>query len=136
RRQRLLPAFGELAVQSPLQLLALLGEFVLVFLKELVPLLLGGSTLGSGLRICIVNFLRNIELLLRAEAELLLDLLGIIGLQRVTVDTSGTLELGAVTNCSSELNHGRLVRDLFAGCNGLLHSLQISVTLLDADNMP
>src|SRR5687768_12097770 len=116
----LLPALGEVAslaadevVVLSLVLLGILGE-------ELVPLFLGGSTGGGGLVAEVVDLLGDGEALLRVEAELLLELLDVIGLERGAVNTVGALLLGAVTDDGRELDEGGLVLDLLGLLDGSL----------------
>ena len=89
--EALLPALGQLAGETAGEVSTLGRVLSLVLLEELVPLLLLGGTLGGVLVVEVVDLLGNDEALLGVEAELLLDLLGIVGLEGVTVDTAGTL---------------------------------------------
>jgi hypothetical protein len=132
----LLPAFGEVAGHSSLEVGVKVLVLLTVLLEELVPLLLSGSTLSSVLVVHVVNLLGNGEHLLGVEAELLLDLLAVIGLEGVAVDTTGTLELGAETDGGGELDHRGLVGDLLGLSDGLLNALKVGVTVLDVQNVP
>jgi hypothetical protein len=67
---------------------------------------------------------------------LLLDLLHVVLLQGVTVNTAGTLQLGAETDGGGELDDGGLVGDLLGLRDGLLNALEIGVTVLDVLNVP
>ena len=107
-----------------------------VLLEELVPLLLSSSTLGGVLVVHVVDLLGNSEHLLGIEAELLLDLLAIVGLEGVAVDTAGTLELGSETDGGGELDHRGLVGDLLGLSDGLLNALEVGVTVLDVLYVP
>lgn len=107
-----------------------------VLLEELVPLLLSSSTLGGVLVVHVVDLLGNSEHLLGVETELLLDLLAVVGLEGVSVDTAGTLELGTETDGGSELDHRRLVGDLLGLSDGLLNALEVGVTVLDVQYVP
>lgn len=132
----LLPALGKLAGETA-DKVGVLG-LVLggVLLEELVPGLLLGSTLGGVLVVEVVYLLGNDEALLGVKAELLLDALAVIGLQRVTVNTTGTLELGAETNGSRQTDDGGLVGDLLSLVDGGLDGLEVVVTVLDPHGVP
>lgn len=131
-----LPALWELAGQTAGkvggEVLVLAG----VLLEELVPLLLSSGTLRGVLVVHVVDLLRNNESLLWVETELLLDLQDVVLLQWVTVDTAGTLELGAVTDGGGKLDDGWLVLDLLGLLDGSLHALEVGVTLLDVLGVP
>ena len=107
-----------------------------VLLEELVPLLLSSSTLGGVLVVHVVDLLGDVEHLLGVEAELLLDLLAIVGLEGVAVDTAGTLELGTETDGGGKLDHRGLVGDLLGLSDGLLDGLEVGVTVLDVLYVP
>jgi hypothetical protein len=84
----------------------------------------------------VVDLLGNNKGLLGVETKLLLDALDVVSLQRVAVDTTGTLELGAETNGGGQLDHGRLVLDLLGLLDGSLDALKVSVTVLDVLAVP
>lgn len=114
----------------------LLGVLILVLGEELVPLLLSSSTVGRVLAVEVVNFLGNSKALLGVEAELLLDLLDIVGLEGVTVNTVGTLQKRTVTDGGLELDQGGLVLDGASLLEGLVHGIEIVITVLDGDDVP
>lgn len=117
----LLPSLWKLASKAALKVLGLRWELLRVFLEELVPLLLNGSTLRGVLVVKVVDGLVNSEGLLWVEAELLLDLGNIVLLQWSTVDTTSTLEEGAESNGGAELDHRWLISDLLALLDGGLN---------------
>lgn len=86
--------------------------------------------------VLVIDLLGNSEALLGVEAEELLNTLSIIGLERVTVDTAGTGELGAETNGGGQLDDGRLVSDLLTLANGSLDAREVVVTILDPLGVP
>jgi len=118
--------------QVSVGILVLLG----VLLKELVPLLLSGGTVGGNLVAGVVDLLWNDEALGWVKTELLLDGLAVVLLEGVTVDTASTLELRTETNGGGQLDHGWLVLDLLGLLDGSLHTLEIGVTLLDVLDVP
>jgi hypothetical protein len=132
----LLPALGELAGETAGEVSTLGLVLRLVLLEELVPLLLLGGTLGGVLVVEVVDGLGNNEALLGVEAEQLLNTLGIIGLEGVTVDTAGTGELGAETNGGGQLDNGGLVSNLLTLANSSLNALKVTVTILDPLGVP
>lgn len=134
--EALLPTLGELARETADEVIMLGLVLRGVLLEELVPLLLLGSTLGGVLVVEVVDLLGNDEALLGVETEERLDTLAVIGLEGVTVDTTGTLELGTETNGGGELDDGRLVSDLLALADGSLDGLKVVVTVLDVDGVP
>jgi hypothetical protein len=107
-----------------------------VLLEQLVPLLLGGSALGSVLVVHVVNLLGNDEHLLGVEAKLGLDLLHVLLLQGVAVNTSSALELGTETDGGGELDDGGLVSDLLGLGDGGLDALKVGVSVLDVLSVP
>ena len=135
-RELLLPALGELASQTTLEVSGLGLVLASVLLEKLVPLLLSGSTLVGVLVVKVVDLLGNDEALGGVEAELLLDGGTVVLLEGVTVDTAGTLELGAVTDGGGEPDHGGLVLDGLALLDGLLDALKVVVTVLDPHDVP
>jgi hypothetical protein len=134
--EALLPAFGKLSSKTSGQIGVLRLVFSGVFLEEVVPFLFLGSTCGGGLSVQVVDLLGDDEALGRVEAESLLDTLGVIGLEGVSVDTTGTLELGTETNGGSNLDNGGLVLNLLGLANGLLNALEVVVTILDLKSVP
>lgn len=132
----LLPSLWELAGQAALEVLGLGWELLGVLLKELVPLLLSGGTLGGVLVVKVVNGLVNSKGLLWVEAELLLDLSNIILLQWSAVNTAGTLKKGAESDGSAELDHRWLISDLLALLDGGLNGLEVVVSVADGDAVP
>lgn len=134
--EALLPALGKLAGETPDKVGVLSLVLGGVLLKQLVPGLLLGSTLGGVLVVEVVDLLGNDEALLGVEAELLLDALAVIGLQRVTVNTTGALELGSETNGSCQTDDGGLVGDLLGLVNGGLDALEVVVAILDPHGVP
>jgi len=131
-----LPAVGKLAVQKTLELGSELLVLTGVALEELVPLLLSSGTLRGVLVVGVVNLLWDIEGLGGVEAELLLELLDVVGLEGVTVNAVGTLKEGAEANGGGEADHGWLVLDLSALLDGSLNSGKIGVTVLDPLGVP
>jgi hypothetical protein len=75
--------------------------------------------------------LRDNEHLLGIEAELLFDLLAVVGFEWVAVDTTGALEFGTETNRGRESDHGRLVLDLFGFLDGSFDAVVIVVAIFD-----
>lgn len=135
-RESLLPALGELASQAALEVGTLGLVLLSVLLEELVPLLLSGGTLVGVLVVHVVDLLGNDEALGGVKAELLLDLLAVVLLEGVAVDTTGALELGAEANGGGESDHGGLVLDGLALLDGLLDALKVVVTVLDPHDVP
>lgn len=135
-RELLLPAGGELASQTTLEVGGLGLVLASVLLEKLVPLLLSSGTLVGVLVVKVVDLLGDDEALGGVEAELLLDGGAVILLEGVTVDTAGTLELGTVANGGGEPDHGGLVLDGLALLDGLLNALEVVVTVLDPHNVP
>ena len=80
--------------------------------------------------------MRNDKGFLRVEAELLLDVLRIIGFQSVAVNTASALKFGAKTNGGCQLNDRRLVSNRFGLCDCSLDAIQIVVTLGDMLSVP
>lgn len=134
--ESLLPALGEVASLSSQKVGVLSSEGLAVLGEQLVPLLLSGGTLGRVLAVEVVDLLGDGEALGGVEAELLLELLDIIGLERRAVDTVGALVDGAVANGGLELDNGGLVRDGLSLLDGGLNGSQVVVTVLDGDDMP
>lgn len=135
-RQGLLPAIRELAGETASQVGVLILVLGGILLEELVPLLLLGSTLSSLLVVQIGDLLRDNEGLLRVEAEELLDVLAVILLERVAVDATSALQLGAETDSGRQLDHGRLVGDLLGLADGVLDALVVMVAILDLESVP
>lgn len=134
--EALLPALGQLARKTALEVSGLGRERLLVLLEELVPLLLLSGTLSRVLVVQVVDLLGNDEALLGVEAEGALDLLGIVSLEGVAVDTAGTSQLGAVANGGGQLDDGGLVSDLLTLADSVLNSLEVVVTVLDPLGVP
>lgn len=132
----LLPALGQLAGETASEVSTLGLVLGLVLLEELVPLLLLGSTLSGVLVVQVVNLLGDSEALLGVEAEKLLNALGIVGLEGVSVDTAGTGKLGAETNGGGQLDHGGLVSNLLTLADGSLDTREVVVTILDPLGVP
>jgi hypothetical protein len=84
----------------------------------------------------VVDGLGNNKALLGVEAEQLLNTLGIVGLEGVTVDTAGTGELGAETNGGGQLDDGGLVSNLLTLADSSLNALEVVVTILDPLGVP
>jgi hypothetical protein len=135
-RKALLPALGKLSGKTSGQVGVFSLVFTGIFLKEAVPLLFFSSTLRSSLSVQVVDLLGNDEALRGVETESLLDTLSVVSLQRVTVDTTGTLELGTETNGGGNLDDGRLVLNLLGLEDGLLNALEVVVTILDLKSVP
>ena len=135
-REVLLPTLGKLSLLATDELVVLVLVLLSILGEELVPLLLSGSALGRGLVAKVVDLLGNDEALLGVEAELLLELLDIVGLEGRAVDTVGALLLGAVTNDGLELDKGGLVLDLLGLLEGSLNTLKVVVTVLDGQDLP
>lgn len=123
--QLLLPALGELASQTTLEVIVEVLVLLAVLLEEFVPLDLSSGTVGSSLAVEVIDLLGNVEGLLGVEAKLGLDGLAVILLQGVTVDTASTLELGAEADGGGELDDGWLVLDSLALLDGSLHTLEV-----------
>jgi hypothetical protein len=134
--EALLPTLGQLAGETAGEVSTLGRVLLLVLLEKGVPLLLLGSTLGAVGVVQVVDGLGDGEALLGVEAKQLLDVLGIIGLEGVTVDTVGTLELGTETNGGGQLDDGGLVSDLLALADSILDGLEVVVTILDPLGVP
>lgn len=134
--QVLLPALRQLAGQTAHQVSMLFRVRSSVLLEEVVPLLLLGSTLGRVLAVEVVDLLGDDEALLRVETEELLDALGVVRLQGVTVHTAGTLQLGTVANGGGQLDDGRLVLDGLAPADRGLDAVKVVVTVLDPLGVP
>lgn len=134
-RQALLPALGKIALLATLKVSILVRVLFSVLGDELVPLLLVSSALGGVLAIEVVNLFGDVESLLW-ETPLLLQLLDIVGLQGRAVDTMSTLLQRAETNGGLELDQGGLILDCPALLNGSLHASEVTVTVLDDDDMP
>lgn len=84
----------------------------------------------------VVDGLGNNKALLGVEAEQLLNTLGVVGLEGVTVDTAGTGELGAETNGGGQLDDRGLVSDLLTLADSSLNALEVVVTVLDPLGVP
>jgi hypothetical protein len=134
--ETLLPALRQLARETAGQVSGLGGERLLVLLEELVPLLLLSGTLGGVLVVKVVDLLGNDEALLGVEAEGTLDVLGIVSLEGVAVDTAGTSQLGAEANGGGQLDDGGLVSDLLTLADSVLDGLEVVVTVLDPLGVP
>jgi hypothetical protein len=134
--EALLPALGKLAGETAGELSTLGLELGGVLLEELVPGLFLGGTLGGVLGVEVIDLLRDDEALVGVEAEALLDTLAVIGLEGVTVDTAGALELGTETNGGGQADHGGLVLDGLGLLDGGLNGLEVVVTVLDPDGVP
>jgi hypothetical protein len=135
-RKRLLPSFRKLAGETTGKVGVLVGVFAGVFLEELVPFLLLGSTLFGVLVVKVIDLLRDDEALGRIEAEALLDTLDVVGFERVTVDTAGTLELGTKTDGGCQADHGGLVLNGLGLLDSSLDALEVVVTVLDPNDVP
>jgi hypothetical protein len=125
----LLPSLWKFTLETASELCTLSWEFLLVLLEGLVPLFLKSGTLSSLLSVQFVNLLWDIEGLGWVETELLLDGSSIIFLERVTVNTVGSLKLGSETNGGGELDDGWLVGNGLGDLDRLLNSLQVVVTI-------
>ena len=88
------------------------------------------------LAVHVIHLLWDDKGLLWVKAELLLDLLAVVLLQWVAVDTAGTLELGPEADGRGQLDHRRLVGDLLGLGDRLLDALVVGVTLLDVQAVP
>jgi hypothetical protein len=84
----------------------------------------------------VVDLLGNDKHLLGVKAELLLDLLNVVGLQGVSMNTTGALELGAETNGGGQLDDGGLVGDLLGLGDSSLDALKVGVSVLDVLSVP
>lgn len=132
----LLPASGQVTSLAADEVVVLGLELVAVLGEQLVPLSLGGGTGGRNLAVSIVDLLGNGEALLGVEAELLLELLDVVGLEGRAVDTVGALLLGAETNGGLQLDDGGLVLALLGLGNGLLNAVEVVVTVADDEDLP
>ena len=132
----LFPAGRELAFDPARNVGRLLRELGLVLLVEGLPLLL---VLGAALGVRGVHradLVGDDEVLFGVEPKLLLDLDGVVSLQRVAVDAVGTLVARTVTDRGPEDNEGRLVL-LGAGLlDRLVHALEVLVAVLDVEDLP
>lgn len=81
-RQSLLPALGQSALHSSLQLGSLGGVLLAVRLEQVVPCGLGLGTLVGQVVVELVDLVGDGKLLLGVEAKLLLELLDVVGLER------------------------------------------------------
>ena len=86
--------------------------------------------------VLVVNLLGNNEALLGVESEKCLDVLGILSLERVAVDTAGTGKLRAEANGGGQLDDGGLVSNLLASADGSLDTLEVVITILDPLGVP
>src|SRR4051812_31850030 len=127
----LLPPFWKLSSQAAFEVCGFGGESLGILGQELLPFLLLSSTFGTALLVQVVYLLGNDKCLLGIKAKLLLDLLDVIGFERSTVNSTGSLQLRAVANDGSELNHGWLVLHGLALLNSRLDACQVMVTVLD-----
>lgn len=84
----------------------------------------------------LVDLLRNDEALLGIEAELLLELLNIVGLERSTVGGGASLIFGAETDGGLESDEGGLIGYLLCLLDCLVHAFDILVTVVDGNNVP
>ena len=134
--EALLPTLGELTLLATDEVGVLLGEALTVLGEELVPLSLEGSAVAGVLAVEVVDLLGNSEALGGVEAELLLELLNIVGLEGRTVDTVGALVEGSVTDSGAELDQRRLVSDLLGGLDGGVNGSEVVVTVVDGDDVP
>lgn len=133
--EALLPAAGQVTLLAAIEVSGLVRELLGILGYHLVPLLLESSTVLGVLVVHVINLLGNVESLI-GEAELLPELLDVVGLERRAVDTVGALVEGTEADGGSELDHGRLVLDFLALLDGGLHSGEIAVTVLDGNNVP
>jgi hypothetical protein len=110
--------------------------FFPIAFEQFVPLQLSSGTLGGMFVILVVYFLRYEERFLGVEAKLLLDLLDIVGLQGIAVNTTSALQYRAEPNSGRQLDHGRLI----FGRNGAYHSginsVKVGVTIFDMLSVP
>lgn len=134
--EALLPAFREVALLATDEVGVLLGEALAVLGEELVPLSLLGGTIAGVLAVEVVDLLGDNEALIWVEAELLLELLNIVGLEGRAVDTVGALVKGSVTNGGAELDQRGLVSDLLGSLNGSVNGGKVGVTVVDGDDVP
>ena len=134
--QALLPSLGKLARKTASEISVLSLVLRAVLLEKLVPLLLLGSTLSGVCLVEIIDLLGNNKGLLRVETEELLDALAVVSLERVTVNTTGALKLGAETNGGGQLDDGGFVGDLAGLADSILDALEVVVTVLDGDGVP
>lgn len=74
----LLPSLRELFGQSSLQLSTFFRKLLLIFIKELVPLLFGGHSLSGSFAINLIDQRRNLEVALGVESELLFDSFAVV----------------------------------------------------------
>lgn len=134
--ESLLPALGKLTLETADKVGVLSRELLAVLGKLLVPLSLSGGT-GRGVPgVVVIDLLGHNEALLGIEAELLLELLDIVGLEGRAVDTVGALLLGTVANDGLELNERGLVGDGLALLNRGSHASNIIVAVLDGHDVP
>lgn len=136
RRQCFLPTLWQLICDSPQKVSRLFGKLLLVLCEQLLPLFLCGSAAGSGFGVVLIHLAGHVEFLLGIHTELNLDVHDVVGLQRRTVHSVGTLELGAEADGGGELNDGGLVFNGFGFGDGRLDGRKIIIAVLDVDAVP
>lgn len=107
-----------------------------ILFKHLVPFLLSRSTISGMLVIHVIDFLRNDEGLFGIEAELCLNVLGILRFQRVPVYSASTLQLGPETNSSGQLDDRRFIFNFLTFLDGSLNARQVVITIFDVLSVP
>ena len=132
----LLPALGKITLQAADEVVMLGLELLAIAGQELVPLLLESGTLGSVLAVKLIDLLRHGEGLVRVEAELLLELLDVVGLERRAVDAVGSLLGGAETDDSAQLDQGGLVFGLLGFLESTLDAIKVVVAVIDDEDLP
>jgi hypothetical protein len=136
QRKGFLPALRELLRDATSELGTLVLELALVLLEQIVPLLLSSCALRGVLVVHIVDLLGHNEGLLGVETKLLLDVLGIISLQGIAVNTAGSLQLRAEADGCGEFDDRGLVSDFLSLLDSSLDAVQIIVAVLDVLSVP
>lgn len=134
--ESLLPSIGKLSSETALDVSGLLGVLGAVLLEELVPGSLGLGSLLADLGVNVLGLLGHGEELLGVEAELLLDLDGVVLLEGVAVNAVSSLVLRSESNGSAELDQSGLGLLGLSLSDGLGDATEVVVSLLDDDDLP
>jgi hypothetical protein len=132
----LLPALGELSLETALELSSLLGVLLSVLGEEGVPLVVLLDTLGGLALVESLDVVGDNEGLLGVEAELGLELLDVVGLERSTVDVVATLLERTETNGGLEVDEGRLGLLVTSLGKSTGNGVEVLVTGSDVENVP
>ncbi|KAI3491949.1 hypothetical protein L1887_43658 [Cichorium endivia] len=131
-----LPALGELAGDAAGDLGVLVGVLVAVGLEELGPLLVGLGAAVGDLLVGGVDVFGDDEALLGVHAELGLDALDVVGLERGAVGGGEALLLGAEADGGLYADDRGLVGDLLGLVDGLVEALEVLVAVEDVRDVP